>query len=71
MYNIFLKSKKNLWIQKKKKKQTHRYRDQTSGYQRGQESRGRLYTLEEIVVIMGIYKIMCMNLLQMLKLYWI
>ena len=53
-----------------KKKQIHRYREQTSGYQwgegRGQEhARGR----GEKGVIMGLYEITCVKLLKIVKHY--
>ena len=52
-----------------KKKQTHRYREQTSGYQWG-EGRGKgQYRDKGFLkrVIMGLYEIMCMKHLEIVK----
>ena len=52
-------SLKNKLGNKTKKKQTQRYREQTSGYQLGRRERGE--------TTMGLYEIMCVKLLKTVK----
>ena len=64
-----LESKKyNRLVNKSKKKQIHRYREQTSGYQWG-EGEGQHRGGGEKGVIMGLYEIMCVKLLKIVKHY--
>ena len=43
VYHLYMESKKyNKLVNKTKKKQTHRYREQTSGYQWGEVGRGKI-----------------------------
>jgi len=53
-------------VNKTKKKQTHRYREQASGYQWGEEGEGQ-YTGGGKRVIMKIYKIIGMKLLKIVN----
>ena len=58
-----LKNRTNLWI--KQKKQTHRYREQTSGHQWGEGNgvmRDIIRVGEEKMAIMGLYEILCVKL---------
>ena len=65
-----MESKKyNKLVNQTKKKETHQYREQISGYQWG-EGRGRgNIRVEEKRVIMGLYEIMCVKLLKIVKHY--
>ena len=55
-------------MNKTKTKQTRRYRDQTSGYQRGEGRReGQYRGRGEKEVIMGLYEIMCVKHLKIVK----
>ena len=50
------------------KKQTHRYREQTSGYQRRGKEEGAIEAYREKErFIMGLYEIMCVKLLKIVK----
>ena len=51
-------------MNKTKKKQTYRYREQTSGYQWGE---GQYRSRGKKSVIMGLYEIMCVKLLKIVK----
>jgi len=52
------------------KKQTHRYREQTSGYQRRGKEEGAIEAYREKErFIMGLYEIMCVKLLRIIKYY--
>ena len=56
----------------KKKKQTHRYRKQTSGFHWGEvtgEGKCRGREEKEKRVIVGLYEIMCVKLLKIVKCY--
>ena len=52
-----------------KKKQTHRYREQTSGYQWGEGREKGQYWVGGIRAIMGLYEIMCVKPLKIVKHY--
>ena len=57
-------------MNKTKQKQTHRYREQTSGYQwREGRGKGNTGVGENRKVIMGLYEIMCVKLVKIIKHY--
>ena len=61
--------KYNKLVNKTKKKQTPRYLEQTSGYQWGEGRGERQYRSREFLksVIMGLYEIICVKLLKIVK----
>ena len=62
----------NKLVNKTKKKQTHRNRELTNGYQWGDERQEGQYRdrgKKEFIIIMGLYEIMCVKLLKIVKHY--